>query len=465
MVDPRRRQQLQTLLAAELTRILTADGWALDPIWDCGPESTDIAAFRRPAAYDVSATVLFSRPSTWPAESSLSVYARIGASYDPLYRLWPELDDRPSTGEVQAAAETPDDVGISAPRDVPLVARRLADTVPAQATALAGRHASVDSLLAANRGNSDRLDREIEVVPALLAAAGRGTEARAALTAYRAVAAREVTDRRFRRFAYLLDRWLDAGAVLPDPPTGPAAAHRADRPPSMSQARAESRNHRDAVTAVRNVARGKSRDELRALLHRELVIRGVTLSALQIEGVLDNVQLQLEPYGQLRSAVQAFRLLGDIGANLVHTFRAARSGEPGPPAWLEPPDHALYPARWLVRRWVEVDLDTDAGPWLGRVARAASMRVGSTVLVDAWLAWAAGPPTAASRLAVHIGFHRVGTLDPVKSQLYLPIMADANRRGEHPYLGAQLADDHGRVSMVEILMPPMAHVRPGERVD
>ena len=105
--------------------------------------------------------------------------------------------------------------------DVERVAEELISPVLEYGLTWVQQYTSVDALLADYGADSLRFDGEIEMVPTLLAAAGRYEEARRALAGYLALDRDEVRTEDYRRFARRLAGWLDDGATLPDRPTAP----------------------------------------------------------------------------------------------------------------------------------------------------------------------------------------------------------------------------------------------------
>ena len=447
-----RRAQLQDALRTELMNVLGTQGWRLDPARDYGPDSPDIAGFRREVAPDFAAALVFSRPFEWPASQDLTVTSVIGASYEPLYRLWPSLGERrPRVGEVTAHIGSDEHIEISSVGDARATAQRLAERSGGQAVALAELHASVDALVAANRGDPGRLDTEIRVVPALLAAAGRTEEARTVLAEYRNRDESVVTEREFRRFCYLLTRWLDSGADIPAEPAPYRYPEPSIEPPSFSQVQRDSRNTTAAVDAVMENGRGLGRTENRAMLRQELADRHITLSPLAIETTLDGIETRRQPFGTIRQYGRFFETLGGIG---VDVFNMVRTGLPKPQPRLEPPDHALFPADLHSTERAQVALDADASRWLAHVHASARLRVAFSATVTVWLTWDPEPPDDQSRLAAHIGTQRVGTL--ADADRYRQLMLDAARLDEHPYVQGSLNARPDNAFLLEIDAPTSA---------
>jgi len=433
--------QLHEGLREELTAQMEAAGWAVDVAQDSAPGGRRVAAFRRPISDDFCATAEFLRTSfDGPDWAPLEVTAVVGVSYGPAYRLWPLVCDRETpdlTIDVGELLDPPQDVSVDVarPADAHRAAAELIAPVLAYGLPYAERHADVDALIAQSKSDPDEYGWQAEVVPLLLAAAGRSDEARGRLAEYMASGRSEVAGHDYRRFAYQLHRWLDAGAVLPDPPSAPVT----DRPvfespsaplPSFSDVRRSAAARREAFDVVRGRSNGLDRSQRRKMLIEELGRRKIALSPLAVEAQLDAMEL-----GPGRRAGRGLKLLAGLGSGVR---KVIRDGVADPPEWLQPPPRASYPARTGHRDWVAVALDGDAGAWLDRVMVAAPNRINDTTTVTSWLAWDPEPRTPDSRLAVHIGAPRVGIVDLAATKRFEPVMEAAERRQELPWIRSRL---------------------------
>lgn len=445
------RLRLQALLRDELVVAMTAQGWTVDDSRASHLDGEGIVAFRRAVAPEFAAVLAVERSYVWPGRSKLPVRVRTAVSYEPAYRLWPLLGD-PPVGELEDWPESTDGedesrVDLSAEREAPAVVRRLAGFAPA-AFAFATNNASVAAILAACRPKAGRVSEAgAQVVPTLLAAAGRIPEARSALATFQGMDEPELSERPFRRYSYLFNRWLNEGAVLPDSPPGPAPRPALRDPLSLAESTKRDRLRAAATTAVR--ADGKTRQQLRSALEGEWAARGLDLNPVTIELGVDRLLRLREPLGRLQSALWTLGAFTDVGRSVVRLIREYGSNRH---PLTEPPDHALCPIRCDPERWIRVPLDAGAQPFLGRVLADSSLRIDSLVRVDAWLA--ADPLTD---VTVHIGTRRIGSLDPAFAEPYRSAVIDAAERGEHPYVEAMCLRNSDNEWLVQIGLPVPMH--------
>jgi hypothetical protein len=230
----RKQWELDRLLRVELSRRFAEAGW----IAAVGEGVDDIVfcAFRKKVSEDFWATASF-----WYENGSevLGDYPEfsgtVGVSYFPAYCLWPVLGDFTRSeknielGELLAPTDEtaiiePMIVTLATVEDVERVAETLIAPVLEYGLTWVWQYSSVDSLLADYGAGSLRFDAEIEMVPALLAAAGRHEEARRALAGYLARDREEIRTEDYQHFARRLTGWLDDGAILPDRSTVPIEA-------------------------------------------------------------------------------------------------------------------------------------------------------------------------------------------------------------------------------------------------
>lgn len=231
-----KQSELHGLLRDELTRRFTAAEWVVDLADDTDPGGVMIGAFRRQVSDDFWATAHYWLANWNGAEETLQVTGDVGVSYFPAYCLWPlliegertelnlnlgELLDPPKEWTTDTSMEDLMIIELSAAEGVPEAATALIEPVLDLGLAWVQRHASVEVLLDAYGSGALRFDGEIEAVPTLLAASGSHDEARGVLAEYSASEREEVHTREFKRFAFQLNRWLDAGGVIPEAPTEP----------------------------------------------------------------------------------------------------------------------------------------------------------------------------------------------------------------------------------------------------
>ncbi len=401
--------------------------------------------------------------------------------YEPAYRLAPVVLGRESCGEFAiGAGELLDPprqltVTMSKASEAKAAADELVAPILSHALDYVRAHASVEGLIESARSDPELIHQEAEQVPLLLAAAGRHAEAREALTRYLAIPDGPATDPDYRRFARQLRLWMHAGGILPEPPTGPVRPNpdwSSRKPQSWRAMRQRSRARREAFDSVRHRGAGKSRDELRAMLRAEYERRGVGFSQLSIEVSVEAIERRRTPLGSATTsvqgvaaaAVQTWLMVGRI-VSVVKLIRG--EGVPDlqePASWLEPPEEAAYRvvADREGDRWMTVELDDSAAEFLERAHAAARPVLGGpeilrpidTALLDAWLAWDTTPPSANSRLVVHIGDQAVGVLAPRDAERYTDVMTAAARRHEFPRMSATLTTfDREPHQLLEIRAP------------
>lgn len=454
---------LAAVLAKALTTRMTSAGWSVDLARRVRPVGHDLPSFRHPVEGGFTATVEFMLVGPWVDDDPpVKVAAQVGVDYEPAYCLAPLVLGRESYSEWDTdlgdLLDPPEElvVPMSSESDTDEVARRLVEPVLAHALDYVRTHASIDDMLDAARSDPDMFHLEIEQVPLLLAVAGRHDEARAALTRYRATDEWTVAQPKYRRFARQLTLWMDAGAVLPDPPISPVRSTPdwTETPrPSFADTRRRSRARREAFDSVRHRAAGKTPDELRVMLREEYGRRDLPVSQLGIEVAIDMIERRQTRLGTASATIQGVGMVANQGWRLAKVItNLVRGGDlpdrPQRPAWLEPPDEATYPVETDRQRhdWMTVGLDADAAGFLQRAHAAvrpllgdpAILRPIDTVLLVAWLSRDTTPPTDSSRLTVHLGEHKVGALAPADAQRWAAVMEAASKRQELPQMKATL---------------------------
>jgi hypothetical protein len=381
-------------------------------------------------------------PMSWgPREDPLGIMTMVGVSYFPAYCAWPILIDRERSevtaelGELVGGSEEPWITAVAGLESVPRVADELVAPVVEHAMTWAQQYASVDALIDRCRADPDR--SAVETIPVLLAASGDLDGARSELAAHLDSDREEVTTPEYRRFCYKFNRWLDAGAAIPEPPSGPVGARvRRDPGPTREERARNSRIRSQAVDAVRRQSGGKSRDQLREMLRTELDRRGLKERPVAIEMALDSIEASSSAFGRARLTMTGLKLATDFATGIYRIFRNPESHQT--PEWLQPPARASYDARGDHRNPIGVDLDPGAQSWLDRVLDEGSTMMGNMATMSAWLAWDPEPQTADSRLAVHIGARRVGVLGDEDAARFLGEMDAASRSDELPFTFAGL---------------------------
>jgi len=454
------RQQLRDELAARLAPA----GWS--PIDDGERDySMTLVSFVNPLSDDFAATAEYTRALSTPDRPPVRIsQPMFGVSYEPLRRLWPLLGnhmrisaltenvaDMPATARVRR-------LEVHTQAEVAPVATQLAGIALEGAVAFAERYTSVDALLEAHRVDESEDVRDI--VPALLAAAGRFDEARDALTHYRSEAELPEQHRRDRRFVYQLTRWIDSGgdvSLLPSSP--PPRRHRPSERTSATESWRESRARNEAVEEVKRKGAGHDRLELRAMLESELAKRGVDMDPLRIEQAID--QLWTSRAERAYQGARALKTLGKIGltvANAIRTRELPELPDMSVPDWLEPPAPAVYAvpqSREQGRGWTAVKLDEGTEKWLDRVHAAVPrlVKIVESATLDAWLDWGASQDDG-GLLHVHLGERHVGSLDEEATAAYINVIEAAAEREELPCVEARLTPiAEGSSYLLEVALP------------
>jgi hypothetical protein len=315
---------------------------------------------------------------------------------------------------------------------------------------------------------------EAELIPALLALAGRRDEARQALAQYASGDIEGIENRDYRRFARQLTRWLDANGELLRPRTPPrwpppSSFKRAPRPPvsfaefffdsdRKEKVRSDNRARKEAVDAVRAAGHDKSREEIRALLERELSERDLTTEPLLVERQVEMILADREPFGKTRFAIRALKQLKDSQASRGQGGLLKQVGGQGKPQeepdWLKPPARAAYPVWSPGPQWTVVELDPASRQWLTRIAESDPARLTGGRWLEVWLTWTNGHADTDPRLAVHIGTEQVGKLEADVEQYFRPVMEAAAERDEDPWTRGRLSAISGPMSyLLEVELP------------
>jgi len=464
--------ELREALRVDVARRLAPDGWRR-----VSDDDRRLVAMVRPVSDEFVATIEARQAGSIPDRPPVRVtYMHAGVGYEPLRRLapllgmfdldvqsalvWPEAfateeDDDEEPDEEDEDEEDDEDPAeewhgreLRTLDDVHQLAGELAVVAAERAIPYAKRYADLDRLIVRVPGPRWGSVRQA----ALLAAAGRFDEARASLAVLPPPAPGLPWMRDEHRAARQLERWIQSGAdpaLIPDEP--PPRRFQSSPSPSMSSVWRQSRATSAAVDAVRREDRGKDRDELRAMLERELADRGVSQSPLWLEQTLDHLY---DTPGEAREqVVKGLISAGKLG---IKAFRAIREGRSLPdlsaPEWLSPPARAA----WAVplqrpERWVEVQIAQESADWLDEAYQAIPRLIGSTASLEAWLDW---DTDEHRRLAVHIGERRVGTLDESATAAYGVVMKAAGERDESPYTRARLTPRPSPAGyLLEVPMP------------
>ena len=452
--------ELITLLRSALLGRLEVAGWVVDEVDESLMGSDLLGAFRRPLSQEFSLAGQFWQEKGQDRRgTSVVITCEFGVSFDRSYRLWPVVEDDPRVWD--AALEDKEltsrgqgvNVTVRSAGDVEAAAMDLA-AVAARAVTVGGRYATVESLLGYVRSWEE--DYAAEIVPLVLAAAGRSGEARSALDEYNA---RRGSDTGYRSFAFRLNSWMDSGDGLPDPPEprplgdrpepgrvtfGPQFAEHHQMPSASEMLRQsrERRQKRDAATdAVRAVKTGKSRQELSDLLERELQQRGLRADPVSIDLGVDAIQADT-PAERVRAGWRALRTIGEGLGGLVTELKNV--GNP-PPEWVRPPPKASYRASRTIGEWITVAADPGAAPMLERALSTAVYNPlpDDQVRFEVWLSWEPDPVDTRSLIWVHIAADKVATLDSNQTGRFRADMEGASRTGQLPAVEARITRQAG----------------------
>jgi hypothetical protein len=318
-------------------------------------------------------------------------------------------------------------------------------------------------------GYSEIPDPLPELVAALLAGAGRYEEARRPLAECEQHDPLD-GDRENARFVRQLTRWVKHAGTLALPKT-PAEwppdwrARWRDSPPLASLAQFAVENmpeieaRREALRAVRAGSAGKSRDELRTLLHGELADREVSMWPVAFEQTIESVATAQEPFGKTRITVRGLRALWDLAHSTSPLHRVV-SDQPdeGPddhpdPAWMTTPERAAYPIRVAGRERVAVQLDPAAVRWLDGVLSASGPVMARMRPVEVWFAADDEPSGGLQRLSLYIGSKRVGELDAEATERFRGALEAAAERDEDLWTDAHLTRLPGTRHVLDVPVP------------
>jgi hypothetical protein len=454
---------MRDLLRRRLAEALAPDGWV--PATPSRESKHVLANLVRPLEGDIAATAAVDLAVGIPDRLPVRITGvHVGVSYEPLRRLWPLLGDDYELAVLDEPVwpDEPDDwdeddpgerqiLAVSSAAEAERALDTITDVIRRAAVPFAEQHGSVEGLLG-EFGYDESQGRAGARPVALLAAAGRFDEARAALARYDTQTGDRRWDREATRFKHQVGRYIDRGGdplIIPSEPPPPEIG--TGETPSVSEIWHESRAKRAAVRAVRAMGPETGRAELRAALERELAARGLTESPLWFEQTLDH--LHDSPLEQAQRFAQGVGSAADLAFQGIRAIRRLcqhRSlPDVTPPAWLEPPDRAVYPVTRQPRaEWTEVQPYEHVAPYLKRAYAAIPRLIGPTAMATAWLDWDEPP----GGLVVSLGAQRVGTVSPAAATAYRKVMDRATERDELPYVPARLTPRSGH-HLLEIQLP------------
>jgi hypothetical protein len=490
-------------LGQGMTERFSAQGWTVMDDQRAPHRHPTGGAFQRTLGDGFSAVVIFpSQSKEWrPLEdgrvesSGLTVVGRIGVGFKPAEALISACTGSKVSGiilntpTISATARVATDL-----REAEEQLARFADD---RAVAVAQRYTNVDSLIDALHTHvalpftgeagswyvslgidpDSRLgpleSTEAELLPALLAIAGRDGEARKALTDYTTRGVKGIESRAYRRFARQLTRWLDADLQLPSPSTPPrwpppsSLRWKPQPTPSFAEfffdedrktkARADRQARKEALEAARAAGDDQSRDELRARLEKELSERGLSTEPLLLERQVEMILADREPFGKVRFALRTLKALKDSQAPPGRPLKQAteRSNEPDDaPDWLQPPDRAAYPVWSAGPQRTLVELDPAARDWLERIKDSDPGHLAGSRNLEVWLTRDSEDTANVSRLTVHIGAELVGMLRADVEEQFRPVMEAAAERDEDPWTRGRLSATSGPLPfLLEVELP------------
>jgi hypothetical protein len=432
-------------------------GWDVDLVAESMMGTALIGAFRRSIDGDFSLTASFEVEDQDRRSRFLTVFSEFGMSYDRSYRLWPVASGFPRPEDVCLGDDAIFGRGqtlgavVRSGGEVEAAAKKLAAGAE-RAVEVAGCYASIDALVDYARSSVDEVD-QIDTVPILLAAAGRTDEARAAIGEYRSRRRSYTHDSEYRAFVARLTDWMDSGSPLPDMP-GPVTDSDTDEWPdpdverdptpgpspslweAWRRARESSAKSRAASEAVRADKEGKSRAELAEMLKRERAERGWETNPRFLDMHVDAIGAD----SRAEKREVGFRALGNIMGGFKAIAQDLKAIDDPAPEWMEPPTKAGHPVRGSRGQWITIETDTDAAPVLEQALATANHNPLRDDQIDPelWLDWHRQPTTDEPLIAVHLGSHKVATLDANTTARYRADMNAAAAKGLLPVVKGRL---------------------------
>jgi hypothetical protein len=295
VTDEQRVEALHHALRAQLADRMTAAAWSPDPAEDTSiADGGVVGSFRHLLNENFAVTAWFAWLGDYPP---LQVDTVVAVSYERSYPLWPMLIQQ-AHSEVKIGVDGlghgPHPVELWGLDEVSRAVDQLVAPVLESAVGWAEPFASLDALLAALAASNDAMV-ELADIPVVLAAAGRPEDARQAFADALVTHRTEASETYWKDFAARFTAWLASGAIPPDRPCGPPSSKAYVAEPLQvgdvwAKARHEVDNRRSAISSVAERQTGRSRDELRDMLHDELDARELTPSPREIEMMLDRIQ-------------------------------------------------------------------------------------------------------------------------------------------------------------------------------
>ncbi len=297
------------------------------------------------------------------------------------------------------------------------------------------------------------------VVAAILATSGRFDRARRELSAL-ALAPEDLAACRASR---QLARWIETKGTLtlPASPAQWGLPRQSRRAPEASRRWSEHRQlaitRRQAMDSVGPLCRGKSRNEIRAMLEAEFQRRYLRTAPESLERDVDVLFTEQQPFGKLRLATRGIKgLAGFIsdsrteGGGLARALTDAAVGEEeNALEQRKLPERAAYPIYATGDQRVAVKLDASATRILDELTANLSPGEGS-VPIRLWFTRS----LSTSGLDVHARDERIGTLQADTGKCLEPAMSAADERDEAPWSDARLiARREEPIYLVELALP------------
>ena len=303
------------------------------------------------------------------------------------------------------------------------------------------------------------MDWEVTRLPLLLAAAGQGSRAMQLVEGYLEAGAEGTDSARYPRFARQLRRWVDAGmpAVPPVEETLRRLPPLRGMPqrPSFRGARDTAQEKKALAESVRPAAKGKTREQLSALLSEAFTANGVDVSPSEVSLRAQAMGLDQRPFGRTLRTIRGLGMLRNVGRDTANRLGERTGTEP---EWLQPPPKASYPMPSGSRhQWAIVQLSPSSQGWLTRAAAEASRPLGPFTQVDAWLTVESEPvANGGDQVVVHLGEHSVGTLSAEDGRRMSTYLAAADFYDEYARVRARIFTQPGDAepATLEIKLPP-----------
>jgi len=250
---------MRALLRRRLAVALAPAGWV--PATPTRELSFVLAEFVRPFGSEMAAIASVNRASSIPDRLPVQISdVHVGVCYEPLRRLWPLLGEQHRLAllrepvsldgrEGEGIDEERRGLKVSSVSDAEAAVKTIASVVLSAAVQFAEPYDSVQRLLEeVGYEKTGWIDQQ---AVALLAAAGRFEEARAALARYRPLTGYREGDREANQFLHQVGRCIDShgdSSIVPSEP--PPSLYEPSEMPAISELWQQERARNEAVQAV-----------------------------------------------------------------------------------------------------------------------------------------------------------------------------------------------------------------------